>query len=198
MGRHKKECNCELCSAKKAVVSPPETKKPDVEIKNQTSIQEDIKHEIEREVRPSEVKDVEFFTLSSGASNAPVSSSTSVPVNTQLPEPSLEEKAEKLKPIVGMILPGIMNMIFIRMNVSTLTPQEEKALTDTSSLVLAKYSSIYEFKYKEEVALGSTLLTIVVPRVMEYNARKSLPAEPPKTIQEVESELKSISEDMRG
>jgi hypothetical protein len=124
-----------------------------------------------------------LFQMPQDQNAKPVSPETPAVTQETKPAPSndTQTKIDTIKPLVQAVLPALYNTLFTVLDVRTLTEDEERGLVDTTSLVLAKYSAVYEFKYKEEVALIGMNLAIFMPRIAEYRAKKAAMAlETPK------------------
>jgi len=160
MGRHKKDCQCQKCVEKRSKMNNSEIKQ------NNENVVEKIIEEKKNESVDVPKNEVLFKTPENQEN---ISQENQTQINQQ--QESESQKIDTIKPLVGIILPSIYNVIFEHMQVSKLSEQEEKTLVDSTSLVLAKYSEVMEFRYKEEVALVAVNVAIILPRLQERSQK---------------------------
>lgn len=172
MGRHKKNCMCPKCTSK---ATPIRSEQILNGIKNtKARVEESDEPEVyttsqEPPVVVPEVVDIprsEEENVSPPPSDATSGSSDSTSTE------STEVKFETIRPLVESVIPPLMNIIFERMQVPTLSELESDTLVNTTSIVLSKYSRIYEFSYKEEFVMASCYAAVLLPRIKTYRKRK--------------------------
>ena len=161
MGRHKKDCQCQKCVEKRSKMDNTETKQSDVN--------NDIVNIIVEEKKNESVDIPKNEVLFETPENQKINQENINQLNQQ--QENQVQKIDTIKPLVSVILPSLYNVIFDRMQVSKLSEQEEKTLVDSTSLVLAKYSEVMEFRYKEEVALLAVNVAIILPRLQERSQK---------------------------
>ena len=162
MGRHKKGCSCERCK-----------KREEVKIQNEINNSNNIKtEEIPKEIPIDDVINVDEKMNTS-------EDKVFFEINNEIPAESKEQKNdnnigdETIKILISGSVVPIMNIVFMRMEVPTLCKEEETAIIESTSLVIKKYSSLYEFRYKEEISMLGVYTAVILPRVLEYKERKN-------------------------
>jgi hypothetical protein len=190
MGRHKKDCTCELCVSKKkenkiknkvaapassaapneGAAQPPAASSP-VGVFNSPEQAVEVVLKTKQEEIHDNAENKVLFQMPQEANTKPAEAK---PDEAKLvSQNDTQAKIDTIKPLVQAVLPALYNTLFTVLDVRTLNEDEERGLVETTSLVLSKYSSVYDFKYKEEVALVGMNLAIFMPRIAEYRAKKA-------------------------